>query len=47
MNLSEHKIKKVKKRTFIIGIIVFLVTLIIFTIILRNWDNLKTIIFGI
>jgi hypothetical protein len=46
MKLFQSIIKKVQTRRFILGVIVFLVTLILCLIIFRNWDSLKSMILG-
>lgn len=46
MKLLQNIKQKVKTRKIIIGLIVFLITLVLCIIIFHNWDNLKSIIFG-
>jgi hypothetical protein len=46
MKLFQNIRKKVQTRRFILGVIVFLITLILCLIIFRNWDTLKAMILG-
>jgi len=45
MKLIEIVKNNVRTRKFIVGVIVFLVTLILCIIMFQNWDAIKTLIF--
>ena len=45
MKLFKNVRNNLKSRKFIIGVIVFLVTLVVCLIIFRSWDTLKAMIF--
>lgn len=46
MKLPENFKQKVKIRKFIFGFFIFLITYILCILIFRNWDTMKTFLFG-
>jgi hypothetical protein len=46
MKFIDSIINKVKTRKFILGFVVLIITVVVCSLILRNWDWLKTIVRG-